>query len=761
MSAETLVEAPSMVPDDAVEPAEPEASRSETILQAVSLAAECLLRPTLAEDTVSIALGLLGEGTGASRVFVVENIRDDADGDLRMRQRWEWAACGVIPHAELGSFWNRRYAPALGQWQARLSLGDELIRDPSSWSPEECKLLDISSQHAMVLVPIQVEGAWWGFIGFDALEREQAWSEAEAGALRAAAGILGAAIGRAAAEEEVRFAASVYENSIEGIVITDAEGKILRVNPAFTRVTGYQSHEVIGKTPKLLNSGRHDQAFYQDMWSSLTETGSWRGEIWNRRRNGELYPQWLGISAVRDADGRVNHYIGVFNDITDKKLSEKRIQRLAYYDPLTELPNRRLFQDRLQQALMNSQRTDSEVALLYLDLDRFKLVNDSFGHTTGDELLKEAARRLRSCVRASDTVARLGGDEFTIILAGLSADRHVPEQVAVLAQNIIDTLSEPYQFDGQDVTVSASVGIAVHPQDGDDGETLTLNADTAMYHAKAAGRKNHQFYTQEMNARARERLQIENQLRRALDKGELEIHYQPQVDLASGRVAGLEALLRWRPDGRQLISPVEFIPLAEETGLIVPIGAWVCKQACRQLAAWSADGLGQFRVAVNISPEQFRQPGLADMVHDALVDSGIPPGRLELEITESSLMGDERHIMETLGVLKELGVTVALDDFGTGYSSLSYLKRFSLDALKIDRSFVHGIPSDAETTSITEAIIVMARKLNLRVVSEGVENAEQLSFLRQHDCDEVQGFLLGRPMPVREFGDRLRQVFGA
>lgn len=552
---------------------------------------------------------------------------------------------------------------------------------------------------------------------------------------------------REAAEAELRLSASVFENSIEGILITDPQGTILRANRAATTITGYPREELLGQTPRLFRSDRHDERFYSAMWSIILETGSWHGEIWNTRKSGEVYPQWLSISTVRGPDGEPTHYIAVFSDISSQKRFEERIHRLAHYDPLTDLPNRRLFQDRLEHALAQARRDNGQVALLYLDVDRFKSVNDSLGHAVGDQLLQQVSDRLRRAVRESDTVARLGGDEFTVILRGFDNPAAAVAGAVRVAQQVIHSVRVPMILEGHDVAVTVSIGIALYPQDASSAHDLVMNADTAMYHAKGAGRNDYRFYAQEMNASAKARLIMEGHLRRAAERGEFELYYQPRVDVRSNHVLGYEALLRWSHDSRTL-APGHFMGLLEESGLIIEVGEWVVTEACRQLRHWHAQGRDGLRMAINLSPKQFFQEDLAGRLRDIIEASGVPPATLEFEITESSLLGDETGVMAVLAELKRIGVSIAIDDFGTGYSSLSYLKRLPIDTLKVDRSFVGGIPDDADDTAITSAIVALGHSLKLRVVAEGVETEAQLAVLRELGCDEYQGYLFERPLPA-------------
>lgn len=558
---------------------------------------------------------------------------------------------------------------------------------------------------------------------------------------------------RRAAEENMRLAAKVFDNSVEGLLVTDTSGRIVRVNRAFSTITGYAEEEIIGKTPAMLKSGRHDEDFYQTMWARLRAEGKWQGEIWNRRKNGEVYPEWLSINMLPDASGQVSHYVGIFSDITEKKEAEQRIYHLAYYDPLTELPNRTMFHGRLLQAMAEAKRNRRMLALLYIDLDRFKNINDTLGHFIGDELLKEAARRLSTHVRECDTVARLGGDEFVIMLT----DVHHETDIVHIAQQALTAMGAAFQLQGHEVFVTTSVGISVYPQDAQTLDDMIKYADTAMYHAKEAGRNNYQFYRSEMNASAFERLVMENSLRRALERGEFQLYYQPQNALRDGHIVGVEALLRWHHPDLGMVMPSQFIPVLEETGMIVQVGEWVLRSACNQIAAWQGMDLGPLRVAVNLSPRQFCQSNLLQTVRDALKHSGADAAWLELEITESSLMGNAEASASMLRKLKELGISLSVDDFGTGYSSLSYLKRFPIDTLKIDQSFVRDVNSNADDAAIAGTIIAMGHSLNLHVLAEGVETVEQLQFLREQECDQVQGYLFSKPVPAEEVEQMLRE----
>ncbi len=548
-------------------------------------------------------------------------------------------------------------------------------------------------------------------------------------------------------ENRLRQAAAVFESTRDGVLITDLTPRIVAVNRAYSEITGYDEAEALGANPSQLKSGRHDQSFYQAMWASLLETGHWQGEIWNRRKNGEVYPQWLSISSVRDARGEPSHYVGVFTDISQIKQSEARLEHLAHYDPLTGLPNRLLAQSRLRHAIERAERHRYRIAALYIDLDRFKTINDSLGHPVGDELLAAIAERLRARLRDEDTLARLGGDEFLLVLEYLQR----PEDAISVAASLIAVLAPPFQLaEGRDVYVSASIGVSLYPDDAGNVTELIQHADAAMYQAKEQGRNTYRFYTEALTVAAHERLALETRLRQALERDEFVLHFQPLIGARDVRPIGVEALVRWAPPGEPLVPPGNFIALAEETGLIVPLGDWVLRAACAQARAWMDAGWPRLVVAVNLSGRQFQSRDMAALVRAVLDETGLPADRLELELTESMIMEQGRGAVATLTMLKDLGVRLAIDDFGTGYSSLAYLKRFPIDKLKIDQSFVHGLAHDSDDREIAATIIAMARSLNLEVLAEGVETEQQLAFLRLYGCDAYQGFLFGRPMPAGE-----------
>jgi diguanylate cyclase (GGDEF)-like protein/PAS domain S-box-containing protein len=552
---------------------------------------------------------------------------------------------------------------------------------------------------------------------------------------------------RKAAEDELRLAAKVFEHSREGIVILAADCTVLSVNRAFTTITGHVPEDVLGGPLAALDVLRGD-ARQGAVWERVRTAGAWEGEQLLERRNGEVFPARVQLLALRSDGGTSRHFVVILEDISERKAQEERIRHMAQHDFLTGLPNRALLEDRLRQAMPLAVRQGGRLAVMFLDLDRFKTINDSLGHQVGDTLLQEVGRRLSSCVRMADTVSRQGGDEFVVLVQDLDG----PDAAAGVARKILDVVAEPYAVDGTQLSVTPSIGISVFPDDGHDIATLLRNADVAMYHAKAAGRNNFQFFTREMNARVRERVAMETRLRRALQKGSgFALHYQPRIDLHTGAVAGMEALLRWHDPDLGDVAPAAFIPVAEESGLILQIGEWVLREACRQNRAWQRAGLPVMPVSVNLSAVQFRQAALEQLVMDALRDADLPPECLELEVTETSIMHDMETVRGTLEALRSGGIRLSIDDFGTGYSSLAYLKRLPLDRLKIDRSFVQDVPNDTDDAAIAAAIVGMAQTLGLRTLAEGIETTSQLEFLRRLGCEEAQGFLFSRPLPPDAF----------
>ncbi len=546
---------------------------------------------------------------------------------------------------------------------------------------------------------------------------------------------------------------TVFDDANEGMYITGSDGSILDVNKAFTRITGYNLEEVHGNNPKMMSSERHDETFYKTMWGSINTTGKWQGEIWNRRKDGEIYPQWLSVSRIGNRQGQAYNYVAVFSDISLLKESEHKLFYLAHHDALTGLPNRLLMNARLEHVLGQAKRNPTCIAVMFIDLDRFKYVNDTYGHAQGDRVLINVAKRLRSLLREQDTIARIGGDEFVVILEGLAQS----EDAANLAQKFIDALEQPFQLADNEVFVTPSIGITIFPEDGRTSEILLKNADIAMYRAKEQGRHGFSFYKSSMTDKVRERLSMETYLRRALERNQFELFYQPQVLAGSPEIVGVEALLRWHHPELGLVMPGDFIPILEETHLIESVGEWELSEACRKVRQWDEQGLPRVRLAVNLSARQMLPSSLGRNLGMILRVTGFDPRRLELEITEHSLMNEGERIVGLLEALGDLGVSLAIDDFGSGYSSLARLKRLPVQCLKIDSKLVRDVSVDASDQMICQAIVALGHSLGMRVIAEGVERSEQSRFLKSIKCDEFQGYLYGRPVPAFALEKMLRE----
>lgn len=546
-------------------------------------------------------------------------------------------------------------------------------------------------------------------------------------------------------DDHMRRAVVVFESTSEGILTMDADGTILDVNAAFSQITGYGRQEVVGQTSQVLMSDRHSPQTYGEMWKEVQAADHWWGEVWGRRKSNELFRVWVTIRAVKNDEGETTHYVGVLSDITKVKESEEERERLAHYDTLTELPNRILLRERLQQAMRQAERDRESVSVLFVNFDGFKNINARWGHQVGDEILVQAAKRLTDCADENDTVARSTGDEFVVVLSGVAG----AESSARVAQKMIDTISKPFPVGDEDAFISASIGVTVYPFDGDDVDDLLKNADVAMHQSRAQGENEYSFYSKGLYEKTVERMSLESDLRRAVERGELLLHYQPQISLETGAISGLEALVRWKHPERGMVGPGDFIPLAEETGLILPIGEWVLREACRQSKEWHRAGVSHERISVNISGNQFKQQDVIQVVTRALV-SASDPRYLCLELTESGIVQDPELAIATLGKLKELGLHLSIDDFGTGYSSLGYLKRFPVDELKVPQWFIREVITDPGDAAIVAGTIVLARSLGLSVVVEGVENEGQFAFVRSKGANVVQGFLFSKPMPVDE-----------
>jgi diguanylate cyclase (GGDEF)-like protein/PAS domain S-box-containing protein len=662
----------------------------------------------------------------------------EPDGERLSFQSWSAAtlAAGCVAFEQGG----HAAVSSAGVWADAVRLGEPVVHNhyaalvqraglPAGHVPLERELV----------VPVLQGGRAVAVVGVG--NKPDPYTDSDRDVLVQIASMAMAGVDALRAQQSLRQHARVFESTSEGVVITDAQGRILAVNQSFLSITGYSESEVLGQNPRILSSGRHDREFYERMWASLVATGQWRGEIWNRRKSGAVYPEWLTISAVTEPDGHTSHYVAVFSDITQIKRAQERLDFLAHHDALTGLPNRLLFQDRLDHAIRRALREGRQLALLFLDLDGFKGVNDTLGHAVGDRLLEVVAERLGKRLRASDTLARLGGDEFLIVLE----DDTEAAAAAAAAESCLRLLAAPARIQGHEIFISGSIGISLFPADGQDAETLLASADLAMYRAKAEGRNTFQFYVPEMTASAMERQALENALRGALARGELAVHYQAQVELATGLLCGVEALARWEHPLLGPVPPARFIPIAEGIGMVAEIDEWVLAQACGQLGAWRAMGFAVPRVSVNCSRQPLERGTLVPAVQRALESSGLAPGDLELEVTESTIMGKGPRALTALADLRALGVRLAVDDFGTGYSALGRLNRIPIDRIKIDASFIRDIGRDPKDEAVARALVGLGQDLGLEVLAEGVERADQVDLLMREGCRYAQGYLFGAP----------------
>jgi len=702
---------------------------------------------TVAAFLFTLAIGALVWQRQRLQAAMVENRQrqETAAATLRFEATFDQADTALAHFGLDGSLQrcNERFSNLLGRDGTAIDLSD--ITEPKYRDQDKATIAsllrgDIQSRHSERQIRRPDGSVLW-------VDFTQSLVRAEDGTPQFIVLALQDITERRSADERLRQAAAVFCNTQEGVTVTDPGGTIVAVNPAVCAITGYAEAELLGRNMRLLQSGRHDAAFYQALWNAVSTAGFWQGEIWNRRKSGEIYPELLTISTVKNEQGEIINYVGTFTDITRLKRSQDELERLAHHDPLTGLPNRLLLLSRLDHALERARRHRSTGAVLFLDLDRFKTVNDSLGHPAGDELLNQVARRLRARLRDTDTLARLGGDEFVVVLEDVDS----PEHAGTVAQTLIERLTESFELEGGHVVyIGTSIGISLFPTDSNVASDLIQQADTALYEAKENGKGIYRFYRAALTDAANARLALEARLRRGMERDEMVVYYQPLIAIAERRLVGVEALLRWQDPAEGLIPPDRFIPLAEETGLIVPLGDWVLRAACRQLQAWRAAGLRIEVVAVNLSPRQFEQPDLAERIGAILAETGLPARHLELEITEGALMKEAEATLEKLAALKALGVRLAIDDFGTGYSSLAYLKRFPIDKLKVDKSFVTDIPNVPADMEITSAIIGLAKNLKLEVLAEGVETSAQLAFLHEKGCDTAQGYLFARPLAAEQ-----------
>lgn len=718
----------------------------DAILKAVRFVVSRLFKADTWRQDIQAVLTQLGEATQVSRVYLLQNQISGA-GELLLQRCYEWpAAEGAAVSTTPQHLAVERIG--FGSWQQALSHGKAVAGLVRDLPPDEQVWLQPQQIQSILLVPILINQDWWGSIGFDDCQSERLWSPAEIDVLEIAAEALGAAIGREQTDQRLRQAATVFDNTSEGVIITDGAANIVAVNPAFTEITGYSEAEVLGRNPRFLQSRRHDRAFFATLWEALRSTGHWQGEIWNRRKNGEVYPEWLTISRVDGAAGGIGHYVAVFTDITALKRSQQRLEQMAHHDYLTGLPNRFLFNAHLEQALQRAHRRKSHVALLFLDLDRFKTINDTLGHPVGDELLQTVANRLKTCVRKQDVVARLGGDEFTVVMEDLS----YPRDAALVAHKILHALAQPMTLGGHELFITTSIGISIYPRDSDKAGDLVRNADTAMYRAKEQGRNKYEFYTRQLTAVVSERLRLENDFRRALERGEFELHYQPLFGVSNGRINGAEALVRWQHPDLGLLLPNRFMTIAEDTRLIVPLENWVLETACSQCRAWQMAGLGPLQIAVNLSGQHVLHGNSLTIIQQILERTGLEPRYLALECTERFIMEQSPHTTATLSALQRLGVVLSVDNFGAGCAFLRYLKRLSIQKLKCA---VGEAPDNANDRAIVRAVIALAHSLQMTVVARAVETEAQRAFLEEEGCDEMQGYLFSQPVTALAFTELL------
>lgn len=680
-------------------------------------------------------------------------------GALKVRQFWLakfiGADDGVSMLCQTEKRWPKRSPQAperleveahLPHWHSILLRDETVTGLPSKCPTPERALFADDEDLPICLVPIRFGGRCWGFLAATHQGVGDTWSVAEQRVLKLLGSSLATALERELADQQLRLNARVFEATHDAVIITDLEGRITAVNAAFCDITQYGRVDALGRNPRMLASGRHDAAFFKSMWAQLLQKGHWSGEIWNRRKSGDVFPQWLDLSVVHDDQGEASHYVGVATDISLLKKSEAQLEHLAHHDPLTGLPNRLLAANRLEHAIDAADRNRSQVAVLFIDLDGFKPINDSLGHASGDALLKQVAERLRSKVRAADTLARLGGDEFLVIAEEL----HLAQDISHVANKLRHALELPFYVENHELFIGASIGISQYPGNGNDAEELMRNADVAMYQAKAAGRNQTCSFSVEMNQEAVRQLEMEASVRNALQLGRFELHYQPKLELRSGKIRGFEALLRMRAADGSLVPPDRFISMAERNGTIIRIGAWALTEACREAKRWFDDGHNEVSVAVNVSARQFRVHEFHDDVKHALSVSGLDPALLELELTESLLMENPELMVKRIRDLKALGLKIALDDFGTGFSSLGYLLRFPIDTIKIDKTFVTNLEHDPHAAKIIISILDLAKRMKLKVVAEGVEHEAQAEFLNQKRCDLIQGFLVSQAVVAED-----------
>lgn len=720
-----------------------EVQHSEMLAVLASIAADCLSYDDF-EQVIERTLASLGQTVAVSHTSLYD-CEHDALGDCQIVQRGCW-------FDESNSVGNVEFdfsSDAAQEWLDLLNQGDSVRLSQTQLSallPGQVHELD-----TLLMIPLSRSSQHCqGFMLF--ADRDyKSWSPIILDVLKVAAELFSTAMSNEKRMLDHQLAAAVFDKASEGIMVTDERGLILSVNPAFTNITGYSLRECLGKSPAILKSGRHDEAFYTRMWQQLQLNRQWQGEVWNRRKNGELYPEWLSISALPDAQGHPHRYIGILSDITSLKRAHAQVEHLAMHDPLTGLPNRRMFMENLERLMAHAQRSGQLLALLFIDLDGFKLVNDSLGHHVGDRLLQSVATSLKSQLRADDLLARMGGDEFVLLVNGYET----PDQLAKIANKILHVLQhQDAQANGR-IEIGASIGISLYPEDADDGDQLIRNADMAMYRAKENGKNQYHFYESKLSEEVVRRYVLERELRVALEEEQLEVYYQPQLNIDGTALVGVEALVRWPHPERGVLSPSEFLPVAMSSGLAYPLFKVVFMQVCRFITLMDKQGVVIPKVAINIAGIELITNGCCDLIIDSLRSFGIDARRVEFEVTETLLMHSLDDLAEVLDRLRKEGLQISIDDFGTGYSSLSRLRELPIDMLKIDKTFVQGIAQESSDEAIVRAIISMANSLQLKVIAEGIETHGQLDFLRGEGCELIQGFLYAEPMKAELLAEHI------
>ncbi len=675
-----------------------------------------------------------------TRAVILKNLEPDEHQSHHSQALYYWAMPGFSQTSqkfELVDFNDDK----LTRWKDILAHGHPVYSEISNLPPAEYNILKQHDAVCIAIIPLFIEQKWWGNIVIERCYDTDTTTSQELGSLMAIGRSLSVAIQREHAGTDLNLAKIAFDSASEGIMILDTNGHIIGINKGYSGITGYTESEILGTMPIVFQDELHT------LWQALASEGKWSGEIVSRRKNGEQYHEWLTITVVRNKHRLITHYVGVFSDISEIKHSQNKLYELVNHDPLTSLPNRRLINELFEHAIKRAQREQHKIAILFVDLDRFKTINDSLGHAIGDALLLEVSRRIQQTLRQSDVVGRLGGDEFLVIMDNLQS----MDDAANKAKSILSVLNQEFLIENKELYISSSIGISIFPDDGHDFDSITKAADIAMYQVKNSGKNNYCFYCNELSTEVVERFNLENQLRRALERKQLEMYYQPQISLTTGEIIGAESLIRWNHPDLGLVSPVKFIPLAEESGIILQIGEWVLTQAALFAKAWVNPNSSLQKIAVNVSGVQIMKSNFADTVYGILVETGCNPASLEIEITESTIMQNTEHVIDTFNRIKSLGVSLAIDDFGTGYSSLSNLKRLPLNKLKIDRSFVCDLPHDLDDAAIAEAIYAMASSLGFTVVAEGIETLKQEKFLKDMGCQEAQGYLYGKPVNAKEF----------